>query len=146
MSFYEPQGWQAPVRQPSWEQPPPPSRSGMLIMSSLSALNHVLTYIQVQVVPHKETKTMRLLLNSTVRRKPHNPWRGILTIKKRSTRLLITLSKVASFIPQDREGIQLLCRMACTVRNLQRKNVDIPNLFTRAERSLRTAFCKQRCV
>ncbi|KAL6245128.1 hypothetical protein RBB50_007903 [Rhinocladiella similis] len=27
MSFYEPQGWQAPVRQPSWEQPPPPSRS-----------------------------------------------------------------------------------------------------------------------
>ncbi|OAG37708.1 hypothetical protein AYO21_08071 [Fonsecaea monophora] len=29
MSFsYEPQGWQAPVRQPSWEQPPPPSRSG----------------------------------------------------------------------------------------------------------------------
>ncbi|KIX10506.1 uncharacterized protein Z518_01589 [Rhinocladiella mackenziei CBS 650.93] len=28
MSFYEPQGWQAPVRQASWEQPPPPSRSG----------------------------------------------------------------------------------------------------------------------
>jgi len=28
MSFYEPQGWQAPARQPSWEQPPPPSRSG----------------------------------------------------------------------------------------------------------------------
>ncbi|KIW96951.1 uncharacterized protein Z519_02342 [Cladophialophora bantiana CBS 173.52] len=29
MAFpYEPQGWQAPVRQPSWEQPPPPSRSG----------------------------------------------------------------------------------------------------------------------
>ncbi|KIW10265.1 hypothetical protein PV08_11227 [Exophiala spinifera] len=27
MSFYEPQGWQAPVRQASWEQPPPPSRS-----------------------------------------------------------------------------------------------------------------------
>ncbi|KAL1956791.1 hypothetical protein VTO42DRAFT_6845 [Malbranchea cinnamomea] len=28
MSYYEPQGWQAPVRQASWEQPPPPSRSG----------------------------------------------------------------------------------------------------------------------
>ncbi|KAL2401321.1 hypothetical protein ABEF93_004964 [Exophiala dermatitidis] len=28
MSFYEPQGWQAPARQASWEQPPPPSRSG----------------------------------------------------------------------------------------------------------------------
>lgn len=28
MSFYEPQGWQAPVRQASWEQPAPPSRSG----------------------------------------------------------------------------------------------------------------------
>ncbi|KIV90808.1 hypothetical protein, variant 1 [Exophiala mesophila] len=28
MSFYEPQAWQAPVRQSSWEQPPPPSRSG----------------------------------------------------------------------------------------------------------------------
>jgi len=29
MSYYEPQGWQAPQRQASWEQPPPPSRSGM---------------------------------------------------------------------------------------------------------------------
>jgi len=28
MSYYEPQAWQAPVRQASWEQPPPPSRSG----------------------------------------------------------------------------------------------------------------------
>ena len=28
MSFYEPQGWQAPQRQASWEQPAPPSRSG----------------------------------------------------------------------------------------------------------------------
>jgi len=28
MSFYEPQGWQAPARQASWEQPAPPSRSG----------------------------------------------------------------------------------------------------------------------
>ena len=28
MSYYEPQGWQAPVRQASWEQPAPPSRSG----------------------------------------------------------------------------------------------------------------------
>ncbi|EXJ62685.1 hypothetical protein A1O7_03123 [Cladophialophora yegresii CBS 114405] len=29
MSFqYEAQGWQQPGRQPSWEQPPPPSRSG----------------------------------------------------------------------------------------------------------------------
>lgn len=29
MSFqYEPQGWQQQGRQPSWEQPPPPSRSG----------------------------------------------------------------------------------------------------------------------
>lgn len=28
MSFYEPQGWQAPQRQASWEQPVPPSRSG----------------------------------------------------------------------------------------------------------------------
>ncbi|KAH8702410.1 hypothetical protein BGW36DRAFT_356533 [Talaromyces proteolyticus] len=27
-SYYEPQGWQAPVRQASWEQPVPPSRSG----------------------------------------------------------------------------------------------------------------------
>lgn len=27
-SYYEPQGWQAPVRQVSWEQPVPPSRSG----------------------------------------------------------------------------------------------------------------------
>jgi hypothetical protein len=30
MSYYEPQGWQAPAaRQASWEQPAPPSRSGM---------------------------------------------------------------------------------------------------------------------
>lgn len=30
MAFYEPQGWQAPApRQVSWEQPAPPSRSGM---------------------------------------------------------------------------------------------------------------------
>jgi hypothetical protein len=29
-SYYEPQGWQAPVRQVSWEQPVPPSRSGRL--------------------------------------------------------------------------------------------------------------------
>jgi hypothetical protein len=29
-SYYEPQGWQAPAaRQASWEQPVPPSRSGM---------------------------------------------------------------------------------------------------------------------
>lgn len=29
MSFYDNEGsWQAPARQPSWEQPPPPSRSG----------------------------------------------------------------------------------------------------------------------
>jgi len=29
MSYYEPQGWQAPAaRQVSWEQPVPPSRSG----------------------------------------------------------------------------------------------------------------------
>ncbi|KAL4870380.1 hypothetical protein BDV12DRAFT_61206 [Aspergillus spectabilis] len=29
MTYYEPQGWQAPsARQPSWEQPVPPSRSG----------------------------------------------------------------------------------------------------------------------
>ncbi|KAL5337142.1 hypothetical protein BJX70DRAFT_251907 [Aspergillus crustosus] len=29
MAYYEPQGWQAPsARQPSWEQPAPPSRSG----------------------------------------------------------------------------------------------------------------------
>ncbi|KZF22933.1 hypothetical protein L228DRAFT_268303 [Xylona heveae TC161] len=28
MSYYEPQGWQAPVRQTSWDQPAPPSRSG----------------------------------------------------------------------------------------------------------------------
>ncbi|WEW56421.1 hypothetical protein PRK78_001864 [Emydomyces testavorans] len=28
MAYYEPQGWQAPVRQGSWEQPAPPSRSG----------------------------------------------------------------------------------------------------------------------
>ncbi|CAG8043770.1 unnamed protein product [Penicillium salamii] len=29
MSYYEPQGWQAPAaRQVSWEQPAPPSRSG----------------------------------------------------------------------------------------------------------------------
>lgn len=34
MSYYEPQGWQAPVRQTSWEQPAPPSRSG----TSLSRL------------------------------------------------------------------------------------------------------------
>ncbi|EED12906.1 conserved hypothetical protein [Talaromyces stipitatus ATCC 10500] len=27
-SYYEPQGWQAPARQASWEQPVPPSRSG----------------------------------------------------------------------------------------------------------------------
>ncbi|KAL3495942.1 hypothetical protein BJX62DRAFT_194559 [Aspergillus germanicus] len=30
MAYYEPQGWQAPSsRQASWEQPVPPSRSGM---------------------------------------------------------------------------------------------------------------------
>ncbi|OJD18765.1 hypothetical protein AJ78_01236 [Emergomyces pasteurianus Ep9510] len=28
MAYYEPQGWQAPMRQASWEQPAPPSRSG----------------------------------------------------------------------------------------------------------------------
>lgn len=28
MSYYEPQAWQLPARQGSWEQPPPPSRSG----------------------------------------------------------------------------------------------------------------------
>ncbi|KAI2092613.1 hypothetical protein LOZ36_000492 [Ophidiomyces ophidiicola] len=28
MAYYEPQAWQAPVRQGSWEQPAPPSRSG----------------------------------------------------------------------------------------------------------------------
>ncbi|KAK5036623.1 hypothetical protein LTS07_002350 [Exophiala sideris] len=28
MSYHESQGWQPPVRQASWEQPPPPSRSG----------------------------------------------------------------------------------------------------------------------
>ena len=34
MSYYEPQGWQAPAastRQVSWEQPVPPSRSGMIL-------------------------------------------------------------------------------------------------------------------
>ncbi|OJD26095.1 hypothetical protein ACJ73_02533 [Blastomyces percursus] len=28
MAYYEPQGWQAPMRQASWEQPAPPPRSG----------------------------------------------------------------------------------------------------------------------
>ncbi|OAX77865.1 hypothetical protein ACJ72_07831 [Emergomyces africanus] len=28
MAYYEPHGWQAPMRQASWEQPAPPSRSG----------------------------------------------------------------------------------------------------------------------
>ncbi|KAK2874971.1 hypothetical protein FQN49_001888, partial [Arthroderma sp. PD_2] len=28
MAYYEPQGWQAPMRQPSWEASAPPSRSG----------------------------------------------------------------------------------------------------------------------
>ncbi|QSS65885.1 hypothetical protein I7I51_06736 [Histoplasma capsulatum] len=28
MAYYEPQSWQAPLRQTSWEQPAPPSRSG----------------------------------------------------------------------------------------------------------------------
>ncbi|PGG98598.1 hypothetical protein AJ80_09507 [Polytolypa hystricis UAMH7299] len=28
MAYYEPQGWQAPMRQASWDQPAPPSRSG----------------------------------------------------------------------------------------------------------------------
>ncbi|KKZ64338.1 hypothetical protein EMCG_09680 [[Emmonsia] crescens] len=28
MAYYEPQGWQAPMRQTSWDQPAPPSRSG----------------------------------------------------------------------------------------------------------------------
>jgi len=28
MSYYDNQAWQAPTRQQSWEQPPPPSRSG----------------------------------------------------------------------------------------------------------------------
>lgn len=30
MSIYEPQAWQVPARQTSWEQPAPPSRTGML--------------------------------------------------------------------------------------------------------------------
>lgn len=29
MAFYEAQSWQVPARTGSWEQPPPPSRSGM---------------------------------------------------------------------------------------------------------------------
>lgn len=39
MSFFnnEPQSWQAPVRQASWEQPPPPSRSGILPQTAESS-------------------------------------------------------------------------------------------------------------
>lgn len=29
MAFYEAQSWQVPARTGSWEQPPPPSRSGI---------------------------------------------------------------------------------------------------------------------
>jgi len=38
MSFFnnEPQSWQAPVRQASWEQPPPPSRSGIAFQITMS--------------------------------------------------------------------------------------------------------------
>lgn len=43
MSFYEPQGWQAPVRQASWEQPPPPSRSGQCGAPSTAVLGWMLT-------------------------------------------------------------------------------------------------------
>ena len=37
MSYYEAQSWQLPVRQTSWDQPPPPpSRSGTISQTSLN--------------------------------------------------------------------------------------------------------------
>ncbi|KAL8739657.1 MAG: hypothetical protein Q9190_007562 [Brigantiaea leucoxantha] len=37
MSYYEAQSWQIPMRQTSWDQPPPPSRSGGLVLLWLPA-------------------------------------------------------------------------------------------------------------
>lgn len=39
MSYYENQAWQAPARQQSWEQPPPPSRSGRAFESYVCVEN-----------------------------------------------------------------------------------------------------------
>lgn len=37
MSYYEAQSWQIPARQTSWDQPPPPSRSGTISANVLES-------------------------------------------------------------------------------------------------------------
>ena len=64
MSFYEPQGWQAPARQSSWEQPPPPSRSGTQV-SDLGR-EQTVDIRQAQVARRREKMAMPSQSNSKV--------------------------------------------------------------------------------
>lgn len=74
MSYYEPQGWQAPAaRQASWEQPAPPSRSGMdgntpIPKACIAVLNTYDNSSSQDRVPFPSvTKSRRFLLSLMVR-------------------------------------------------------------------------------
>lgn len=63
MAYYEPQGWQAPMRQASWEASAPPSRSG--IDTSATALRITLDGLRLIQFVMGDTGT-----SSTVQREP----------------------------------------------------------------------------
>jgi hypothetical protein len=71
MAYYEPQAWQAPMRPASWEQPTPPSRSGMFVHTVGGRTDLQLTYWDKQA-PALARSAMTALhspLNSMVRNK-----------------------------------------------------------------------------